>query len=105
MVKVKKQTMIQVGVALAIILVIWLVLKLKRTRTRRVIVTSVPTLAQMKPAEKYEDEEEEYVGEAEDEEYEDEEYYVDETEGYAEYPKIEAYTQYAEANSTGDLLE
>lgn len=101
MVKVKKQTMIQVGVALAIILVIWLVLKLKRNRTRRVIVTSVPTLAQMKPAEKYEDEEEEYVGE----EYEDEEYYVDETEGYAEYPKTEAYTQYADANSTGDLLE
>jgi hypothetical protein len=101
MVKVKKQTMIQVGVALAIILVIWLVLKLKRNRTRRVIVTSVPTLAQMKPAEKYEDGEE-YDGE----EYEDEEYYVDETEGYAEYPKIvEAYTQYADANSTGDLLE
>jgi hypothetical protein len=104
MVKVKKQTMIQVGVALAVILVIWLVLKLKRNRTRRVIVTAVPTLAQMKPlvkaAEKYEDDEEEYV--------DDEEYYVDEeTEGYAEYANVakEPYTQYADATSTGDLLE
>jgi hypothetical protein len=100
MVKVKKQTAIKIGVALLVVLIIWCVLRMKRTRpARRVIVTPVPTLAQMKPAETYEDDED-YVPE-----YSSEDYY-DEGEGYAEYTdEPEGFTEYANTNFNGDLLE